>query len=87
MEFHQVYKKSFFFIPIQKKSGEVDSQDDKLQNLCQQSSVDKFPPQKNICFFQINEKKKKKNDSHVGDMTFRIVDGIPLRTFVNPTRW
>ena len=53
-------QKVFFLIPIQKKSGEVDSHDDKLQNLCQQSSVDKFSPQKNICFFQINEKKKKK---------------------------
>ena len=41
-------------------------------NLRQNSSVDKFSPQK---YFAT---KLKNIDSHVGDMTFQIPDGTPL---------
>ena len=34
-----------------------------------------------ICFFQIN----KKIDFCVGDMSFHILDGIPLRKHIKPT--
>ena len=37
---------------------------------------------KNITFFQINTK----TDSDVGDMSYQILDRIPLRNLVNPTR-
>ena len=37
---------------------------------------------KNITFCQINTK----TDSDVGDMSYQILDRIPLRNLVNPTR-
>ena len=62
-------------------SPEIDREDSNLWNLSQNSSVDKFFPQKSISFF----KSIKKVDSLAGDMNFQISDGIPLLNFAHST--
>ena len=62
------------------KSRRVNSQDDNFWNSCQNSSVDKSFPQKYLA-----SSNKTKIDSHAGDTTVHLLDGIPLRNFVNQT--
>ena len=62
------------------KSRRVNSQDDNFWNSRQNSSVGKFFPQKYLA-----SSNKKKIDSHVGDTTVHLLDGIRSRNFVNQT--
>ena len=72
---NSLHKNMFF--QLNQKVG-VDSLDDKLWNLCQNSSVDKFSAQKYVF-----STKSKSIDSYFGGMTFQIPDITPLLNFVH----